>query len=107
MNTNPIDLTDFAVALVTLFIAVITRYLVPMIKSKLSESQFERVRAITWTAVEAAEQLYKNGTLKKEDRKNYVNSILKSHGFNLDYNQIEAIIESSVHILPKTNKKKE
>lgn len=103
MNTNPIDITDLILAAITLIAGIVTRYVVPWIKNRTTQIQYQRIQEVTRIAVEAAEQLCKNGTLKADERKNYVNSILNSHGFTVDYNQLESMIESCVSSLPTTN----
>ena len=96
-----IDLTQIALALIALLSAVITGYVIPLLKSKvnaengkLTESQANLLKAAIRTAVYAAEQIYKSDEGQK--KKNYVYSILEQQGYRTDTVAIDAAIEAAV-----------
>ncbi len=95
---NNIDLTPLVEAIITFATVLITAYLVPFIKSKTSTIQYEKTMQVVSTAVHAAEQLAKTGVIPKEEKKDYVIRILNNYGFTLDYEQIEAMIESQIRM---------
>lgn len=93
-----IDLTEIIVAIITLLFAVITRYLVPMIKAKTDEQKLTEIKVWVKAAVEAAQQIYV-GTGKGADKKAFVVEFLESKGYNIDIDSIDKLIEAEVHNL--------
>lgn len=96
-----IDLTQIIMAVITLLGAVITKYLIPILKkkllseeSKLSDNQRMLVAMAIQTAVRAAEQIYNSDEGAK--KKAYVQAILRSQGFDVDTGAIDAAIEAAV-----------
>lgn len=90
-----IDLTQIVIAIIALLAALITRYAVPYILSKIDADK--REKAIFWAklAVEAAEKIFKEegmGAAKKQ----YVKEFLEEKGFNLNEKEIDIAIESAV-----------
>ena len=96
-----IDLTPFAIALLTLIGTLITSLLVPYIRSKTTAQQQETIKMWVTIAVTAAEQLYK-GTGRGEEKKQYVIDFLTKQGFKVDIAAIDALIESAVFELPES-----
>lgn len=92
MNTV-IDLTPIAEAIITILFALITGYLVPYIRT---ENMKKWVRIF----VEAAEQALKSNT--GAEKKAYVVQELQKKGFKLDMDSIDALIESEVLKLNKS-----
>lgn len=94
-----IDLTPLVNALILLLGAVITVFLVPYIKSKLSVAQQAELAAWVEIAVKAAEQIIQ-GTKLGQERKEWVMSFLEDRGYNLNDKEtaekIEALIEAFV-----------
>ena len=74
------DITPIIEGLIALFSAVITAFVIPFIKAKLTRSQQENLRFWVSLAVRAAEQLYGSGTGK--EKKEYVISFLLSKGIS-------------------------
>lgn len=95
-----IDLTQLAAAVLALCGVVVTIKVVPWIKSKASESTLNKVAYWARIAVEAAEQKVKNGSIDPSERFSYARKFLNKKGYDLDFDEIEALIESSVHNLP-------
>ena len=80
-----IDLTQIILAIITLIGALITRYLIPWIKEKTNEKQFEALKILAKVGVYAAEQ--------------YVLDFLKQNGYEIDAPAVDALIESLVREL--------
>ena len=96
-----IDLTQIILAVITLIGALLTKYIIPILKSKLlseesklSENQRMLVALAIKTAVTAAEQLYKSD--EGEKKKQYVLALLRSQGFDVDTSAMDAAIEAAV-----------
>ena len=99
MNTT-IDLTQVVIALIGLCSALITGYLIPYIRSKLTTEQEKKLRALVKVAVAAAEQIFKGSNLG-EQKKQYVINWLTENGINVDSQKLDAIIESTVYEVTK------
>lgn len=93
------DLTPLFNAIIALISAVITLFVVPWIKSKTTAQQRERMIALAEIGVKAAEQIY--GAGKGQEKLLYVANYLKSHGIQLNTEQLEALIESAVYNMNK------
>lgn len=91
------DITEILEILITLVFAVITTFVIPVIKGKLSETKRENLKFWVDIAVKAAEQLYSSKTGK--EKKEYVVSFLLSKGIVFDVDEVTALIESSVYNL--------
>jgi len=91
------DLTPVIVAIVTLFGALITAFVVPYIKSKTTASQQQMLTALVAVAVQAAEQIYGGGT--GEQKKAYVLAWLNERGYTVDLDKLDAMVESAVYTL--------
>ena len=94
------DWTPLFNAIIALMGVVITVYLIPLLKSKLSQQELERVKAYVNDAVRAAELLI-TGTKQGQAKKEWVINYLKEHGIKVDEEQISALIESAVYELNK------
>ena len=92
-----IDLTQIILAIITLIGAIITRYLIPWIKSKLSDNQYETFCTLIRVGVYAAEQLFTSEQWK--EKKQYVVDLLKENGYSVDSNAVDAMIEATVREL--------
>lgn len=90
-----IDLTSIFSALITLICALISAFLIPYIKSKVSAEKFESIKAWVKVAVQAAEMLY-NETGTGAQKKAYVVQYLNSKGYDLDTDTLNTLIESAV-----------
>lgn len=92
-----IDLTQIILAIITMIGAVITRYLIPWIKSKLSDNQYETFCTLIRVGVYAAEQLFTSEQWK--EKKQYVVDLLKENGYEVDSTAVDAMIEATVREL--------
>lgn len=90
-----IDLTQVVVAVLTLVLSLVSAFLVPLIKSKVSAEQLEKIKFWVSIAVKAAEQIYV-GSGKGAEKKAYVVEFLNSKGFTLNTEEIDALIEGAV-----------
>ena len=99
MNT---DITPIVQAVIALVSAVITVFLIPYIKTKLTEAQRKRIKEYIDTAAMAAEKLFASvdGEKLGEEKPAYVAEYLKSKGIEFDvgdvYDDIRIMIESAV-----------
>lgn len=101
-----IDITQIAVAIITLLSAVVTGFLIPWLKSKiginndkLSDNQRALLVMFIDTAVKAAEQLYNSE--QGQEKKAYVLKLLSDAGYDINAESIDAAIEAAVLELHK------
>lgn len=92
-----IDITPIIEALIALASLIITGFLVPYLKQKLSNEKREKLRSWVSIAVAAAEQLMKDKT--GLEKKEYVVAFLLSKGLVFDVDEVTAMIESEVYKL--------
>lgn len=93
-----IDLTEIIRAVIALLLALITSYLIPLIRRKADAQKLATLRLWVNIAVTAAEQIFK-GTGLGEEKKAYVIEFLQAHGFTVDMEELDNLIESAVHEL--------
>ena len=93
------DITDIIEAVIVLLSALVTTFLLPYIRQKLSDEK--RQKLIFWieTAVKAAEQIY--GSKAGQQKKDYVVAFLLSKGIVANVDEVTALIESEVYKLTK------
>ena len=94
------DYTKIIEAIITLLVAVITIFVIPYIKSRLSADELAEILKWVKIAVEAAEMIYKESGMGKEKKK-FVETFLTEHGIKVDIEQLDALIESAVLELKK------
>lgn len=92
-----IDYTELLQAVIALLATLITTFLIPYIKKKLSAEKLDELRKWVSVAVNAAEQIY--GSKTGQQKKEYVMSFLLSKGIVFDETEIIALIESEVYKL--------
>lgn len=95
-----IDFTDIFEGIIMLLSAVITTFLIPMLKQKLSDDKRDKLIFWVRTAVKAAEQIY--GSKTGQQKKDYVVAFLLSKGIVIDIDEVTALIESEVYKLTDT-----
>lgn len=95
MNTQMVDLTQLIVTVITLVGSVITVFLVPYLRTKMTAEQLKTIKMWVGIAVQAAEMIYK-GTGRGAAKKAYVVNFLHEKGFDLDVDEVENLIESAV-----------
>lgn len=93
-----IDLTDIVSAIIALAAALITSFLIPLIKTKIDADKLAKVQFWVTIAVEAAEQVFSQSGMGDE-KKEFVLEFLSEKGFSLDVMEIDALIEAAVHDL--------
>ncbi|MBQ4267686.1 MAG: holin [Clostridia bacterium] len=91
------DYTPVFEFIITLISAVISCFLIPTLKRKLSKDKQEQLLYWVNIAVEAAEQLY--GSKAGQQKKEYVVAFLLSKGIVFDVDEVTAMIESEVYKL--------
>lgn len=96
---NEFDLTPVIELVIALASALITTFLIPYLKQKLSTEKYENLRKWVSLAVEAAEKIY--GSKTGQQKKEYVVSFLLSKGLVFDVEEVNAMIESEVYKLTK------
>ena len=89
-----IDLTQIILAIITLIGAIISRYLIPMLKDKLDERKYDIFNGLVRVGVFAAEQLFSSEQGK--EKKKYVLQLLKQNGYEVETSAVDALIESTV-----------
>lgn len=90
-----IDLTQIIVALIGILAAIVTKFVIPYLTSKVSAEKRQEIAFWTKLAVEAAEKIFKEqgmGAAKKQ----YVKEFLEAKGFTLNESEIDIAIESAV-----------
>lgn len=95
-----IDFTPIFEAIITIVSLIVTSFLIPYIKQKLSVEKYEDLKKWVNVGVKAAEQIY--GSKTGQEKKEYVVSFLKSKGITFNIDEVSALIESEVYKL--TNK---
>lgn len=89
------DITPIVAIIIALIFAVITIIIAPWIKSRTTSEQLTQIMSWVNIAVLAAEQLFR-GVGRGEEKKQYVLDFLKSKGYYIDAEKIEAMIEAEV-----------
>lgn len=86
-----IDLTQIVEAVIGLAVALVARYVVPLIRQRLTAGGQEILETALRVAVMSAEQMYRGGGRgreKMEAAKTYMNT----KGYDVDVEQIEAAV---------------
>ncbi len=90
-----IDLQPIVSALTALIAAIITTFLVPYIKGKISRQEYDRLMEAVRIAVAAAEQLF-TSPQSGADKKQYVQEFLAAQGYDVSQQEIDTMIEATV-----------
>lgn len=93
-----IDITPIVQALVALVGTIVTIVLIPLIKSKTTAAQQEKINLWVSLAVQAAEQIFTGSGLGAQ-KKMYVIEYLATHGIKLDAEALDVLIEAAVYEL--------
>lgn len=106
-----IDITPLILFACTIIFGMIAyyikKYVVPFLEEKLTGEQRENLYKAVVVGVKAAEQLYKNGSIAKNERLAQVKRFLNANHITYDETVVNNMIESAVRELPKTLKKEE
>ena len=93
-----IDITQIVVAVIGLLGIIITSVVVPLIKSKLTNSQWETIKNYALAGVQAAEIIFNaqgKGEEKLEWVSKYIEAQCKAHGIEIDMETIRVAIENA------------
>ena len=89
------DLTPILKAVLTFCITMVTLVVLPLLNQKLGRARTETL--LTWVGVfvNAAEQIFR-GTGMGEAKKAYVLQMLNEKGYDVELDEIDALIEAAV-----------
>lgn len=93
-----IDITQIVVAVIGLLGIIITSVVVPLIKSKLTNSQWESIKNYALAGVQAAEIIFNaqgKGEEKLEWVTEYIEKQCKAHGIKIDMDTVRVAIENA------------
>lgn len=90
-----INLTGIISAVLTLIVAVLSAFLIPLIKRKVDAEKLATIQFWVGIAVDAAEQVFRDGGLGAEKKK-YVVNFLEARGFSIDAEELNNLIEAAV-----------
>lgn len=89
-----VDLTQIFEALIALVSSVVTVFLIPWLKTKLTNEQLNKAHSIIQIGVFAAEKLYGAGNGDKKLA--YVEDLLKAKKIKLDTKTLKAMVDAEV-----------
>ena len=93
------DINEILSIVFALGIVIISRYLIPYLKTRLEKEGQEKLVELIEALVQAAEQIY-NGVKQGEQKKQYVVKALAANGGE-GTESVNAMIESAVYSLDK------
>lgn len=89
-----VDITPIVSAVIVLLSALISVFLIPYIRSRTEASRLAEIEKWVQIAVAAAEQLYTSA--QGEEKKNYVLNFLTDHGYDVDFTEVNNLVEAEV-----------
>lgn len=95
---SSIDVTEVVVAIIGVASIFITSVVYPLIKSKLTNSQWETIKNYALAGVQAAEILFNaqgKGEEKLEWVSEYIEAQCAAHGIKIDMNTVRIAIENA------------
>lgn len=93
------DYTEIIKAVVELLLAIVSAFLIPYIKQRVSAAKLEKLIRYADIAVTAAQQIY---TPEEWDvKKQYVRDFLESKGYDVNLTEVDATIEAAVKRVKK------
>ena len=93
-----INITPIIEAVIALIGIIITSFLIPFIKTKMTANQFSYLEEVIKVAVSAAEVLFNGdgrGAEKREYVENHVKKICEQHKITFDATAVRQMIEKS------------
>ena len=93
-----IDITQIVVAVIGLLSVIVTSVVVPLIKSKLTNSQWESICNYAVAGVQAAEIIFNaqgKGAEKFAWAKDYIEQQCAAHGIKIDTDTVQIAIENA------------
>lgn len=97
-----LTLTDILMAVLTILAIIITKFIVPLLKTSHAAAEYEQLETLVVAAVEAAEQIFRESGMGKE-KKAYVLKYLNDKGFVVDEQMLDNMIEACVLELKRGN----
>ena len=97
-----IDITQIVVAVIGLLGIILTSVVVPLIKSKLTDAQWQMVRAYAIAGVQAAEIIFSaqgQGEAKLRWVSEYITNQCLAHGIKIDAETVRVAIENAWKVL--------
>lgn len=101
MNDLTFNILKIVISVVA---ALIAYYLIPVLKEKVKDAKYKKLIDAVKTAVEAAEQTFKEsgmGKVKKDEVIKFVTSWMVEQGFIISDEQLDQLIEAAVFQLNK------
>lgn len=93
-----IDITQIVVAIIGLLSIILTSVVVPLIKSKLTDAQWQMVKAYALAGVQAAEIIFNaqgQGEAKLRWVSEYITNQCLAHGIKIDAETVRVAIENA------------
>ena len=90
---------------VSIAAALVTAFVIPFIKSKMSAQTQELIKAMVEIAVQAAEQTMEGGQAKKEEVLRFITDWLNAHHIKMTAEQLDKLIECIVYEVKQDKKK--
>lgn len=93
-----LDLTQIVVAVIGLLGLIITSVIVPLIKSKLTDAQWQMVKTYAIAGVQAAEIIFNaqgQGEAKLRWVSEYITNQCAAHGIKIDAETVRVAIENA------------
>ena len=90
-----IDLTPIFAGVILVIFGVLTGFLIPFLRRKMSDSTYEQVKETVWIVVEAAEMIF-YGPGRGQEKKEYVKKTLEQMGYTFDEVYLDNLIEACV-----------
>ena len=97
-----INVTPIAEGILALLALIVSTYLIPWLKEKLTHAQLDMVYAVVDIGVYAAEKLY--GAGHGDDKLAYVKDFLAERGIELDTAQLKVFVDSSIKRMEQGDK---
>ena len=92
-----IDLTEIIVAVITLLVAMLVRYVIPSVKANMTTEQQTQLHYWLTVAVQAAEEAGHMGILPTGEAKfEYAKKLLAEQGYTFNDAEVTALINSTV-----------
>lgn len=105
---------DFSTILLKIIVAIsvtiITKYLIPILKTWYETRVNDNLKKMIKEAVDAAEQVFKEsgkGSLKKQDVLDQALAYIEKKGIKIDEKTLDTIIEAAVFTMNNNKNKKE
>ena len=81
---------------ISVAVTLVTTFIIPAFRSYMKANQMEEVLTIIDTAVQAAEQTIKDGSVKKADVLQFMSNWLDKKGIKISDAELDRLIESAV-----------